>query len=306
MPGPSSSHAVCDAHVHFFSRGFFEALASQKTGLPAENPVETMVTSLGWELPGTNTELAARWVEELDRSGIARSVLIASVPGDESSVAEAIKAHSGKFWGYFMLNPLAADAAERTRRAFTESGFRGVCLFPAMHRFSVRDERLQPIYRLAAEHNAVVFVHMGVLTVGVRKKLGLASKFDISFSNPIDLHRVALEFPGVNFVIPHFGAGYFREALMLCDLAPNVYLDTSSTNSWVKYQTPTLTLQQVFAKAIEILGPKRLLFGSDSSFFPRGWNRAILDQQVSVLKELGVSQEDRAAILGGNLQTLLG
>lgn len=306
MAGPSSSHNVCDAHVHFFSRGFFEALANQKSGLPAENPVESMVASLGWEMPGTNAALADRWVEELGRAGVLKSVLIASVPGDDASVAEAIKAHPKIFWGYFMLNPLAPDAVERTRRAFSESGFRGVCLFPAMHRFSVRDERLQPIYQLAAESKAVVFVHMGVLTVGVRKKLGLASKFDMSFSNPIELHRVALEYPNVNFVIPHFGAGYFREALMLCDLAPNVYLDTSSTNSWVKYQTPTLTLQEVFAKAIEVIGPKRLLFGSDSSFFPRGWNRAILDQQTAVLDDLRVSQEDQAAILGKNLQTLLG
>ncbi len=82
----------------------------------------------------------------------------------------------------------------------------------------------------------VVFVHCGVLTVGVRAKLGLPSPFDMSFSNPLDLHAVALEFPKLNFVVPHFGAGYFREALMLCDLCPNVYLDTSSSNSWLRYQ----------------------------------------------------------------------
>jgi hypothetical protein len=315
MPDPSSIPAavdadlgggVCDAHMHFFSRGFFEALASQKADLPSENPVEAMVSSLGWELPGSNQDLAERWVQEFGRFGVAKSVLIASVPGEEHSVAEAVQAHPTRFWGYFMLNPLAPDAVERTRRAFAELSFRGVCLFPAMHRFSVQDERLQPIYQLAAERRAVVFVHMGVLTVGVRKKLGLVSKFDMSFSNPIDLHRVALEFPNVHFVIPHFGAGYFREVLMLGDLAPNVYLDTSSTNSWMKYYTPSLTLREVFAKAIEVFGPRRLLFGTDSSFFPRGWNRPILDQQILVLKELELSEEDTGAILGVNQKRLMG
>jgi uncharacterized protein len=312
MPDPSGSipapvsMGVCDAHVHFLSRGFFEALASQKADLPADKPVEAMVASLGWELPGGNTELANGWLQELDRFGVRKSVLIASVPGDEGSVAEAVSVHPRRLWGYFMLNPLAPDAVERTRRAFGELGLHGVCLFPAMHRFSVQDERLQPVYQLAAEHRAVVFVHMGVLTVGVRKKLGLASKFDMSFSNPIDLHRVVLEFPNVNFVIPHFGAGYFREVLMLGDLAPNVYLDTSSTNSWMKYHTPALALREVFAKAIEVFGARRLLFGTDSSFFPRGWNRPILDQQMAVLKELGLSAEDTAAILGGNQRCLMG
>jgi uncharacterized protein len=315
MPGPFSPTLVCDAHVHFFSRGFFRALASQKKDLPAENPAEAMVSSLGWEYPGSNAELADCWGQELRRFGVAHAVLIASVPGDEDSVAEVVVQRDhpqpkpfvpGGFWGYFMLNPLAPDAVERTRRALGELGMHGVCLFPAMHRFSVQDERLQPIYQLAAEHNAVVFVHMGVLTVGVRNKLGLASRFDMSFSNPIDLHRVALEFPAVNFVIPHFGAGYFREVLMLGDLAPNVYLDTSSSNSWMKYHTPALSLREVFAKAIEVFGPRRLLFGTDSSFFPRGWNRPILEQQLAVLNELGLGGEDAAAILGFNQMRLMG
>ena len=109
--------------------------------------------------------------------------------------------------------------------------------------------------------------------MGVRKKLGLPSQFDMRFSNPIDLHSVALQFPGVNFVLPHFGAGYFREALMLCDLCPNVSLDTSSTNSWMRYEG--LDLKTVFRRALEVAGATRLLFGSDSSFFPRGWHGLI-------------------------------
>jgi len=38
------------------------------------------------------------------------------------------------------------------------------------------------------------------------------------FSNPLDLHAIALAFPQVRFIMPQFGAGMFREALMLADL----------------------------------------------------------------------------------------
>ena len=108
---------------------------------------------------------------------------------------------------------------------------------------------MKAFYELAAEGpGRIVFVHMGMLTVGVRAKLGLPSTFDMKYSNPIDLHRVALEHPGTNFVVPHFGAGYFREALMLASLAPNVFLDTSSTNSWTKTLVPPPTLAEVFAR----------------------------------------------------------
>jgi len=182
----------------------------------------------------------------------------------------------------------------------------GLCLFPALHRFSIQDELVQPVLAEAEKRrNVVIFVHTGVLTVGVRKKLGLPSPFDMSRSNPIDLHRVAMDHPKINFVIPHFGAGYFREALMLGDLAPNVYLDTSGSNSWIKYALPDIALKDVFRKALEVFGPSRLLFGSDSSFFPRGWNKSVFDAQQSALRELNIDNETARLIFGGNLRRLL-
>jgi predicted TIM-barrel fold metal-dependent hydrolase len=139
----------------------------------------------------------------------------------------------------------------------------------------------------------------------MRAKLGLPSLFDMKFSNPIDLHAVALAFPRLRFVIPHFGAGYFREALMICDLCPNVYLDTSSTNSWMRYQPEGLDLAAIFRRTLDVVGPGRLLFGTDSSFFPRGWHGAIFQAQAAVLEKLGVSGADARQIFGGNLRRLI-
>jgi predicted TIM-barrel fold metal-dependent hydrolase len=205
-----------------------------------------------------------------------------------------------------MVNPLAPDAGDRVRAGLAGGHLHAVCLFPAMHRFSIQDERVQAVLEIAASHpGALVFVHCGALTVGVRSKLGLPSQFDMRFSNPIDLHAVALAFPKLRFVIPHFGAGYFREALMLCDLCPNVYLDTSSSNGWTRYQPQPMDLAQVFRRALDVAGPHRILFGSDSSFFPRGWHAAIFAAQAEALRELGISEADARCIFGSNLVQLL-
>ncbi len=307
MHTPWGNIDISDAHAHFFSHSFFEGLAKQKSALGEAVTADALIENLGWDPPpADNAELAAQWVAELDRRGVQSTVLMASLPGDEESAADAARAFPERIDGYFMLNPLAPDAAERCRRAVGASALRGICLFPAMQRFSVRDERLRPIYEIAAEHpGVVVFVHMGVLSVGVRGKLGLPSKFDMSFSNPIELHSVALDFPRVPFVIPHFGAGYFREALMLGGLAPNVYLETSSSNSWMKYQIPPMELKAVFRQALDVYGAERLLFGSDSSFFPRGWNAEIFQAQSAALKELDIKADDARAVFGGNLRRLL-
>jgi hypothetical protein len=293
MQTPWGDCAVADAHVHFFSRLFFEALAAQ-----AGKTAATTADALGWELPGPDpTELAGRWASELSVEGVTRVALIASLPGDEASVIAAKTAFPGMFLAYAMINPTAKSPPVVEK-------LDALCFFPAMHRYSMHDARVQPILEQAAAQNSLIFVHCGVLTVGVRKKLGLPSPFDMSFSNPIDLHAIALRYPQLNFVLPHFGAGYFREALMLADLCPNVYLDTSSSNAWTKYEG--LDLKTVFRRALDVVGSGRLLFGTDSSFFPRGWNYEIFELQSRVLFELGVGSGDARRILGENLLSLSG
>jgi len=307
MQTPWGEIPVYDAHIHFFSHRFFSTLGEQKGGPPEERSIQAIGTTLGWEMPPEQPErLAARWVEELDRHDVARAALIASVPGDEDSVAAAVLTYPKRFYGYFMLDPGTAHAPARVEKALAGGLLQGICLFPAMHRYSIHDERLQPILELAsARPGTIVFVHCGVLTVGVRKKLGLPSLFDLRYSNPADLHAVALRFPAVNFVIPHFGAGYLREALMVCDLCPNVFLDTSSSNGWVRYLEEGADLKRVFSRVLDVAGARRLLFGTDSSFFPHGWHKHVFEMQVRILHELGLGAEDARAILGENLDRFL-
>ena len=291
MQTPWGECAVWDAHVHFFSRRFFESLAEQTDKTPSD-----VASLLNWELAPTDpVELGARWTTELEKHDVERAAMIASLPGDESSVTAASAMWSKRLLAYAMVNPLANQPPSL-------AGLTALCFFPAMHRYFMHDARVEPLLQQAAARGSLVFVHCGVLTVGVRKKLGLPSPFDMRYSNPIDLHGVALRHPKLNFVIPHFGAGYFREALMLADLCPNVYLDTSSSNSWMKFEG--LDLKTVFRRALEIVGPTRLLFGTDSSFFPRGWHRAIFDRQTQALADLGIGAADAHSILGGNLLRL--
>ena len=278
-----------DAHCHFFSAGFFNALG--KPDAPA---------ILGWEPPGAAEELADRWAAEIDRHGVRRAALMASAPVDVGSVAAALRRHPSRFVGFFMVDPTRADAATAAAEAIDRDGLRTICLFPAMHRYSVHDDRARAMFEIAAARpGTAVFVHCGVLSVGVRKKLGLPSPFDMRFSNPLDVHGIALAYPSVPIVVPHFGAGMFREALMLADLCPNVILDTSSSNSWIKFN-PGLTLHAVFRQALAVAGPDRLLFGSDSSFFPRGWVKDVYEQQAAALDTLGVDEDVKARIFGGN------
>ena len=292
---------INDAHCHFFSTQFFATLARQRQ---ADGTAADLCRELQWEDPGTPEALADRWVAELDARGVRRAALIASVPGDEDSVAAAVARHPSRIVGFFMLDASAGDAADRARRAVGDLGLRGICLFPAMSHVPLDDERVLRVVEVAAAHpGTAVFVHCGVLTVGVRRKLKLQSRFDLRLGQPLAVSRLALAFPQVPFIIPHFGAGLLREALMAADVCPNIHLDTSSSNSWIRYH-PGLSLDDVFRAALDVAGPSRLLFGTDSSFFPRGWQRAVFEQQKATLTALGLGADDQSLVFGGNFGRL--
>ena len=175
-------------------------------------------------------------------------------------------------------------------------------LFPAMHHFHASDKKVHQIYEEALYVEAPVFVHFGQLNIPIFQKLGLPDPVDLKYSNPLDLKEAAAEFSDVNFIIPHFGCGRFEEALTVAAEFKNVYFDTSSSNSWIQ---PPLTLKDVFRKSLEALGPERLLFGTDSSFFPRGWRKDIFDVQKQVLDSLEVKERDKELIFGVNLARIL-
>ena len=290
-----------DVHCHLFSSQFFSTLATQRG---KGESVQDLCRELQWDDPRDPWALADRWIRELDAHRVNRAALIASVPGDEASVASVVARHPTRIVGFFMLDPTTPDAELRARHAVGNLALRGICLFPAMHQVPLDDDRVARVVDVAATHSGTsVFVHCGVLSVGVRQKLGLPSRFDMRLGDPLAVARLAATFPNVPFIIPHFGAGLLKDALTAADGCPNIHLDTSSSNSWIR-DSPGLTLDEVFKSALSVVGPRRLLFGTDSSFFPRGWQSSVYQVQEDILRRLDVSAGDRALIFAGNFDRL--
>src|SRR5262249_50262935 len=91
---PVGDLEIFDAHVHFFSRRFFETLISQSATLSKEaDPVARVGEMTGWHMPpGDAREMATIWKDELARHEVSSALMIASVPNDEESVAAAVQA----------------------------------------------------------------------------------------------------------------------------------------------------------------------------------------------------------------------
>jgi predicted TIM-barrel fold metal-dependent hydrolase len=300
--------ALIDFHSHFFSRPLFEAFAASSP-LPgkAAEKLERVQRSLGLELPAKDPlEHLGRWIGELDRHGVAHLVSFASVPEEIPALAEAAGSSSGRITPFALVDPTRSGAAERLAGLLEERLFRGALLFPAMHRFRLDGPEAGAVFDVLADHEAPAIVHCGLLRMPLRERFGLPRTYDLTLANPLALVGPADRHPALPFVVPHFGGGMFRETLIVGLQCSNVFIDTSSSNDWMRTQPVKLTLAHVFERALGVFGPERILFGTDSSIFPRGWRRDVLLAQREALGACGVREEDQLKILGGNAARLLG
>lgn len=295
-------YPIDDCHIHFFTKTIAETWRRRReTDAPhlaqaaARNHERHMkkANNLQWEAPDDPLDAARRWLEHFDRAGVRRGCFMA--PQAENPELREFLRQSDRFLGLSWIDPRHPDAAatlERERAA----GLVGVKLYPVSAGYRVNDRACYPFYEAAARTGMFVLIHFGV-TIGYNA--------DLAYANPLDLHPVARDFPDVDFVVAHFGAGFMREALMLAYQQENVHFDTSGSNNWTRTQVEKISLQHVFERFLEGAGAERILYGSDSTNFPRGYRVNVLEEQLQVLDALDITDAQRALIVGGNLQRLI-
>ncbi|HEU5300470.1 MAG TPA: amidohydrolase family protein [bacterium] len=248
------------------------------------------------EPPGDDREMAARWADEVSRHELIRVVFLTG--GGNDRLAAIIRGHPERFVGFAHHDPFSADAAAELERAVRDLGMRGYKVIAPLLPDRLDDERLYPLWETAERLRTPVLIHFGPL-----RYEGIVAGPNIS---PLVLQDVARGFPGVPFIVPHFGCGYPRELLHLMWVCGNVYVDTSGSNEWMRWMPYDLDLKELFKRFVDTVGPQRIIFGTDSSWFPRGFARRYLEVQMEACRELGLDEGALRAIFAGNAARLLG
>jgi len=248
------------------------------------------------EPAGPEEEMARRWADEVDRHRLVRVAFVTG--GDNDRLARIVARHPNKFVGFAHHDPFHSGAAAELDRAVRELGLRGYKLIAPLLSGRIDDERLFPVWETAERLHIPVLIHFGPL-----RYQGIVAGPNI---NPLVLQDIARAFPGIPFVIPHFGCGYPRELLHLAWVCGNVHVDTSGSNEWVRWMPYDLTVRGLFRTFLDTVGPGRVIFGTDSSWFPRGFAVRYLEEQLRACWELGASEAEVRAIFAGNAARLLG
>ena len=174
------------------------------------------------------------------------------------------------------------QAVRELRRCVNELGFVGVRQLPWLWGLPPDDRRYYPIYATCVELGVPFCLQVGHAGPRMPSEPGRPIPY---------LDRVACDFPELTIVGGHIGYPWTEEMIAMARKYDNVYIDTSA---YKPKRYPDNLVAYMRAD-----GAKKVLFGTN---FPMIQPKACLDQ----IDDLGLSDETKAAFLGGNAQRVFG
>lgn len=239
---------------------------------------------------------AARWEEECERFNLERVVFLTG--GGNEMLSRVVRGNPERFSGFAHHSPEDEGAAEALEHAVTKLGLSGYKILAPLVETPLEDRRFDDLFEVCNTKRLPVLVHFGILGGAG----GIGSGANIS---PLSIAKTAQRFPRARFIVPHFGCGYTDELLQLCWACPNVFVDTSGNNLWTKWTMANYSLEQLFARFYACIGPERIIFGSDSEWFPRGFALRYLQDQLRAAYSLNWQKSDLRLVFRENALRLL-
>ena len=233
-------------------------------------------------------------------------------------LGETVREHRGRLAAYAYTNPFGGDELlEETVRTVRAGGFVGLIVNSSVRGEYLDSERADDFFEMAAELDVPVFLHPGAEPVGTSSvnDFRLVEQVSRFFDVAVSLATLVLagrleQYPDLKILAATAGGGISlihnridvaqarppAEGKVRAELtrAPseylrNVYVDTANQN-------PQSQLSN-----LELMGPERMLFGTDSPPMSTPVPKAI-----GMVQDLPISDEERQGVLAGNANKLFG
>jgi len=267
----SDAMAIIDFHTHAFP----DSLAARAiAALEAE-------ADHVWKakLDGRVSSLLA----SMDAAGVDRSVVcpIATKPQQFDGILQwCLAIRSERIVPLASVHPEAEDLVRQIGRV-ADAGLAGIKLHPMYQDFDADDRRLDVLYSTVAAAGLLLVLHCG---------------HDIAYPGSLQAHpdRIAAiidRHPTLKLVATHLGGFKAWDLVRKHLVGKDVWMETSFTLGWMEP-----------VEAMDIIrrhGPDRCLFGTDSPWADQA-------EEIARLRALPLTEAEKAAILGGNAERVLG
>jgi hypothetical protein len=264
--------------------------------------------------PGLFDKTGDKLVGWMDEAGIDRAIILPidlrlltdepsgtdtdfpSIEEKNRTYFEATQRHKERLFSCAGLDPRRKSAVELFRRGVEEWGMIGLKLHPTAGYYP-HDPACYPIYEAARKLNVPVIIHSG----------NEPAPLKCLYSQPKYIDAVAADFPEVTFIIAHCGHGWYKEAVDLATMKPNIYCDFCGWQ--VEYLTNPDYFFGPLRYALDFLGPWRVMFGTDGPAYTllmsnKDWVEAI--RNGSSPSGIQFSKEEIEIFLGGAAARLYG
>ena len=323
---------VIDFHNHFYPPAYLEALRSGSSAVEVSidhegNPRIYYPGDYNIAVPG-HRDIDYR-EQVLKEAGVDTQVLTLTTPGTHvetpataarfaalvnDAFADIVRSKGGRFSALatLPLNDPAASVKE-LERACRSLRMRGAMLFSNVNGVGLDDRRFWPIYELANDLDAVLYIHP-THPVGVEAMqdywlmplVGFLCDTTLAAAK-IVFSGVAERFPRIRWALCHLGGAipYLAERLdrgfeAFTECRANIPRKPTDYLKRFYYDTVNFDRRAV-ELAIAFAGPDRILAGSD---YPH--QIGSIPKMLETVKGLHVSEKEREGIFGGNAAALLG
>lgn len=215
---------------------------------------------------------------EMDRLSIHSAVL---VPWDQAIAVDntlgndaVLQLHAespDRFVPFCTVNPWYGDRAVLELKRAIRLGAKGLKLHPVYQGFQLTDPHVHPVLRTAVDAGIPIYIPTGTPIM----------------SMPLQLKYLAQLYTEGVFIQGHFGStDFWIDAVPSVIDCPNVYVDTA------------YNLVSSINLAIRMVGAERIIFSSDAPYLS-------MESELEKFQWLILSEEQKALILGGNMERLL-
>jgi len=323
---------IIDFHNHYYPPKYMQALQSGASSIKVTvdsegNPVLHYPGDYNVAVRG-HRDLAYRQ-EVLDSHGVSLQVLTLTTPGthvespatavklaslvnDEFKEAMDTRGHHFTALATLPLNDPAA-AVKELDRAIAQLGMRGAMLFSNVNGVALSDRRFWPMYELANDRGAVLYIHPEH-PVGVEAMMDywlmplVGFLFDTTLAAAsLVFSGVVERFPRIRWALCHLGGAipYLAERLdrgfhAFKDCRAHIQRPPSTYLRDFYYDTVNFNLAAL-QLAVSFAGPEHILAGSD---YPH--QIGSIPSMLDAIAELPITDEQREQIRWRNAARLLG